>query len=69
MLDPQNYRDAVNKTGPLAYDWDDKPHRLVYDLCKEMDRLQAALTKIAKAYPCSTAEAMSRVAAEALGQA
>jgi hypothetical protein len=30
---------AVNGTGPRARDWSDKPHRLVYDLCSEIERL------------------------------
>jgi hypothetical protein len=25
---------AIGGEGPRAYDWADKPHRLVYDLCK-----------------------------------
>ena len=27
----------------LGYQWTDKPHRLVYDLCGEVDRLREAL--------------------------
>jgi hypothetical protein len=34
-------RQAVNGEGPRAYDWSDKPHRLVYDLCREIERLAA----------------------------
>jgi len=34
------YRHAVNGVGPLAHTWRDKPHRLVYDLCAEVDRLR-----------------------------
>ncbi|WWT39560.1 hypothetical protein [Microcystis phage Mae-JY02] len=34
-------RDAVNGKGPKAYDWSDKPHRLIYDLCREIERLAA----------------------------
>jgi hypothetical protein len=37
---PDDYRDAVAGIGPLAYDWQDKPHRLVYDLAGELKRLQ-----------------------------
>lgn len=39
-LDPhsaQDYRDAVEGKGPLAEQWKDKPHRLVYDLCRAVD--------------------------------
>ena len=41
---------AINGEGPRAYDWSDKPHRIVYDLCREIeknaaerDRLRGAL--------------------------
>lgn len=34
-----DYRDAVNGIGPLAFQWADKPHRLVYDLINEVKRL------------------------------
>lgn len=27
------FRKAIAGEGPLAYDWSDKPHRLVYSLC------------------------------------
>jgi len=29
----EDYRDAPSGIGPLAAEWKDKPHRLVYDLC------------------------------------
>jgi hypothetical protein len=29
---PQDYKDVVNGTGPLAHEWADKPHQLVHDL-------------------------------------
>lgn len=35
-----DYRGAVNGDGPLAGQWADKPHRLVYDLCNEVLRLR-----------------------------
>ena len=41
---------AISGEGPRAYDWSDKPHRIVYDLCREIeknaaerDRLRAAI--------------------------
>lgn len=37
------YRKAIQGEGPHAYDWRDKPHRLIFDLCREIERL-AALT-------------------------
>lgn len=30
----EEYRNAPSGIGPLAAQWKDKPHRLVYDLCK-----------------------------------
>jgi hypothetical protein len=41
MLNTKDYRQAPGGDGPLAAQWADKPHRLVYDLCKEVERLQA----------------------------
>ena len=35
-----DYRLAMGGEGPQAAQWKDKPHRLVYDLCREVDRLQ-----------------------------
>lgn len=34
-------RMAIVGEGPLAYDWADKPHRIVYDLCREIERIAA----------------------------
>lgn len=34
-------RMAVSGEGPRAFDWSDKPHRLVYDLSREVERLTA----------------------------
>ena len=41
---------VIGGEGPRAYDWSDKPHRIVYDLCREIeknaaerDRLRGAL--------------------------
>ncbi len=39
----QDYRNAPSGTGPLAAEWADKPHRLVYDLASEVTRLNADL--------------------------
>ena len=44
-----NYREAISGTSDsemLNCDWEDKPHRLVYDLCGEVDKLQAKELKI-----------------------
>lgn len=40
-IDTNAYREAPSGQGPLAHEWSDKPHRLVYDLCREVERLQA----------------------------
>jgi hypothetical protein len=32
-------RMAMSRKGPRAYDWEDKPQRLIYDLCREIERL------------------------------
>jgi hypothetical protein len=32
---------AVAGEGPRANDWKDKPHRLLYDACREIERLSA----------------------------
>lgn len=40
------YRAAPGGNGPHAADWMDKPHRLVYDLCDEVDRLTVAVEEM-----------------------
>jgi hypothetical protein len=32
-----DYREAISGEGPRAGDWEDKPHRLVYDLLRVVD--------------------------------
>lgn len=39
------FRLAIAGQGPRAYDWADKPHRLVYDLCRVLEELAAKDTK------------------------
>lgn len=34
-----DYRNAPGGDDPLGATWKDKPHRLVYDLCSELERL------------------------------
>lgn len=34
------YRHAPSGVGPLADEWKDKPHRLVYDLCERVEALE-----------------------------
>lgn len=40
-LDTDDYRTAPGGNGPKAFTWKDKPHRLVYDLCEEVERVRA----------------------------
>jgi hypothetical protein len=40
-----DYRCAPEGEGPLAYEWSDKPHRLVYDLSGAVERLTAELAE------------------------
>jgi len=35
---------AAGREGPRGYDWEDKPHRVVYDLCRELEA-RAALAE------------------------
>ena len=58
-------RMAISGSGPRAYDWSDKPHRIVYDLCREIeknaaerDRLREALWAI---LACETPNANATV--------
>ena len=39
---------APSGEGSRAYDWADKPHRLVYDLCRAVEEGAAALDREAK---------------------
>ena len=34
-------RMAVNGQGPRAYEWSDKPHRLLFDACDAIERAAA----------------------------
>jgi hypothetical protein len=42
-VDTHDYMVAPGGDGPEAANWADKPHRLVYDLCAEIDRLNGKL--------------------------
>lgn len=42
-LNTEIYRKAIFNEGELAPEWNDKPHRLVFDLCSEIERLQLIL--------------------------
>lgn len=60
-------RIAVSGKGPRAYDWQDKPHRLLYDACTEIEtqareaaakdaeiaRLRKELSDMATKYSCA----------------
>ena len=36
----EDYKNAPSGEGPLAGTWEDKPHRLIYDLCQEIRKMQ-----------------------------
>ncbi len=42
----EDYRNAPSGIGPQAEEWEDKPHRLVYDLCREVERLRAVVDRL-----------------------
>jgi hypothetical protein len=48
-------RQAMSGEGPRAYDWSDKPHRLVYDLCNEIERMAAQPQTVSKPVETATA--------------
>jgi hypothetical protein len=39
-------RRAVSGEGDYADEWDNKPHRLVYDACREIERLTAIIEEL-----------------------
>ena len=39
-------RRAVSGGGDYADEWNDKPHRLVYDACREIERLTAIIQEL-----------------------
>ena len=47
-LNIDDYHIAPSNEGPLANTWKDKPHRLLYDLCGEVERLRARLDRSKK---------------------
>ena len=75
---------AIGGEGLRAYDWSDKPHRVVYDLCREIeknaaerDRLREALQQflieydevdLANAEPSSLTEAVLEARAALKGE-
>jgi hypothetical protein len=42
-INTQDYINATSGIGPLAKEWTDKPHRLVYDLVRELLAVQRVL--------------------------
>ena len=46
-IDTDDYRHAIGGVGPRAFEWEDKPHRLVYDLCMEVERLRGVVASVA----------------------
>ena len=49
-LNLEDYRNAPSGVGLLASMWRDKPHRLVYDLVKEVERLRAIVRALSSSY-------------------
>jgi hypothetical protein len=47
-LNTADYRLAPSGQGPQADQWADKPHRLVYDLCSEVERLRGRIEALQK---------------------
>jgi hypothetical protein len=50
----KDYRSLPNgdeSFGGLAYEWKDKPHRIIYDLCGEIERLRK-IVRVLTADPC-----------------
>lgn len=43
---------AIGGEGPRAYDWSDKPHRVVYDLCREIEKNAAERERLREALLC-----------------
>mgnify|MGYP003426348881 CR=1 FL=1 len=39
-------RRAVSGQGPRAYDWSDKPHRLLYDACREIEQQSSRIQQL-----------------------
>ena len=39
-------RSAMWGEGDWAYQWKDKPHRLIYDACREIERLTAIIQQM-----------------------
>ena len=52
-------RKGVSGEGPRAYDWSDKPHRLVFDACHEIERTRTLLREAADALERARDEARS----------
>lgn len=48
MYTLEDYKNAPSGVGTLAHTWQDKPHRLVYDLCRQVQQLREALYQALK---------------------
>ncbi len=44
----RDFRNAVSGDGSLAAEWKDKPHRLIYALCAEIERLNGYYPEVLK---------------------
>lgn len=64
QINTNDYRNAPSGVGPLADTWRDKPHRLVYDLCAEVEHCRA---HIAASEPVAwDREAVARIVYDAM---
>lgn len=45
-----HYRNAISGIGILAQEWEEKPHRLVYELCGEVDFLNKKIKTMKEGY-------------------
>ena len=49
----QDYRASMSPDGPMYGAWQNKPHRLVYDLCGEVEYLQGELRRLKVMHCCA----------------
>ena len=65
-------RIAVSGEGPRAYEWQDKPHRLLYDACTAIEKLEAdnarlreALREVTRLLSYASQDAVNEATAQA----
>ena len=55
---PEAFRLAPSGEGPHAYNWADKPHRVLYDAAAEIARLTALVAELRQRAEAAEREAM-----------